>query len=290
MRRFVAGVVMAVVAGGAPPALAAPSKAGRPEALIVATTFGFYQGIATTLLLKDADVLNDEDDVVFAGAGLTLASTAGTYWVASAVTERYGVNQAQASMFNASLFWAVLNGTGGALAADARTDRLLWSTLVSGWTGQAIGILSAAHVDRTAGQVGLMSTAGTWFGAETLVVMTAAGARDGYALAGTLAVDAGLVTGYALASTSIGRGVSQTRARWLDLGALAGGLAAPAALFMVWGPEEDLRAWYLSAVAVGIPLGLGTAWYLTRDLDADDPTPDAGGDAPLMLPLTAGVF
>jgi len=59
---------------------------------------------------------------------------------------------------------------------------------------------------------------------------------------------------------------------------------------MVWGPEENLRAWYLSAVAIGIPLGLGTAWYLTRDYDRVDPDATAADATPIMVPLAAGAF
>jgi hypothetical protein len=292
--RFALAVAVAAGLGllaPASPARAARPQTGRAEALIFATTFGFYQGIATTMLLHEYDIFESGEAVLFGGSALTLATTAGTYFGAAAVTDRYGVNEAQASMFNSSLFWAVLNGVGGGVAADVETDTLLWSTLATGYTGQAIGILTAANVDRTAGQVGLMNTVGTWTGAEALLLLGAFGAEEGYSFWGTLAVDAGLVAGAIVSSKSIlGRGISQERTRLLDLGAFAGGLAGPAALFMVWGPEENLRAWYLTAVAIGIPIGLGTAWYLTRDYDRADPDAPTTDTAPLVLPLAAGAF
>ena len=185
----------------------------------------------------------------------------------------------------------MLNGASGAVVTDSGLRGGLWSTLVGGWTGQALGVLSAAHANRTAGQVSLMNAGGVWLGAEALLVIKALGVREGYALWGTVAADAGLLTGYALATyTASGRRMSRARARWLDLGALAGGLAAPAALFMVWGPEDIERAWYLSAIAVGVPVGLGVAWHLTRDMDAGAPAATAGDAAPLMLPLVSGAF
>lgn len=293
MRAFSLGVGLGAGLVIAPAAARAePPQGGRAEALIFATTFGFYQGIAATWLLADYDVLDSGDLLTFA-ATLTLASTGGSYALASYVTKKYGVNEAQASMFNSSLFWGVLNGAGGGLALDTDATGMLWSTLGTGWAGQATGILLAANVDRTAGQVGLMNTIGTWTGAEVMLIMAAAGAEEGFSLWGTLAVDAGLLAGVFLSSQdAYGRGISQERTRLLDLGALAGGLAGPAALFMVWGPEDNIRAWYLSAVAVGIPVGIGTAWYLTRNYDRDATAEDAkAADAStLMVPLAAGVF
>jgi hypothetical protein len=101
----------------------------------------------------------------------------------------------------------------------------------------------------------------------------------------TVAADLGLLAGVYLASKVH---ISQERARFLDLGAFTGALAAPAALFMVWGPEDNLRTWYLSAAAVGIPLGIATAWHLTRDMDAG---PAAGTErSAFMVPLAGGVF
>lgn len=288
----IAGLTAALLAVAPGPAVAGKPQTGRAEALIFATGFGFYEGIAGTILLYEHDVL-DGSGVLFGGALLTLGTTAGSYFGAAAVTDKYGVNEAQASMFNSSLFWGVLNGVGGTVALDVAGEDVLLSTLATGWAGQAIGILTAANVDRTAGQVGLMNTTATWMGAEALLVLGAAGADEGYSLWGTLVADAGLGAGLILSSKGVlGRGISQERTRLLDLGALAGGLAAPAALFMVYGPEENLRTWYLSAVAVGVPIGLGTAWYLTRHYDrVESDEAAASNDAvPLMIPLAAGRF
>ena len=80
------------------------------------------------------------------------------------------------------------------------------------------------------------------------------------------------------------------RGRYLDLGALVGGLAAPAALFMLYGPETHERKWYLSAVAVGIPLGIAAAWHFTRDLDDPESLPAPANLEPLVVPLLSGVF
>jgi hypothetical protein len=270
-------------------------QSGRPEALIFATTFGLYEGVAASVLLSEHDVFDSGDEALGWGSLLTLTTTVGTYAVAAHVTDKYGVNEAEASLYDSSLFWAVLNGAGGGLALDADVDGMLWSTLASGWTGQAVGILLAANTDRTAGQVGLMNTTATWTGAEALLVLAVADPDGRYSLVGTIAADAGLALGLVLSQPSVlGRGISQERTRLLDLGALCGGLAAPAALFMVWGPEDHLREWYLSAVAVGIPAGIATAWYLTRDYDS----PDEKGEAkqavrdsrPVILPLIGGAF
>jgi hypothetical protein len=132
-----------------------------------------------------------------------------------------------------------------------------------------------------------MNTIGTWSGAETAVLMGAFGASPDkrYFTASTLVADAGLLAGAYLASKVR---MSDSRARMLDLGALAGGLAAPAALFMVWGPEDNLQNWYLGAVAVGIPAGIALAWHLTRNWD-DGAAPEQSSSA-LIVPLGMGTW
>ncbi|MCB9549075.1 MAG: hypothetical protein H6706_25005 [Myxococcales bacterium] len=271
----------------AAPAAAAPAKAGRAEALIFTTAFGFYEGIALSWLLDEHDLLPSGDAGVAAGAGLTLLTTGLTLGAGWWVTEEYGVNEAQARIVNSSLIWALLNGTMLTSGYGGDGEDALWASLVSGWSGQALGILLAANVDRTPGQVGLMNTVATWSGAETAVVLGAFHADQSgpYLTWPALVADAGLLAGSWIASRVI---ISDSRARMLDLGALAGGLAGPAALFMLWGPEEHLQSWYLGAVAVGIPAGIATAWYLTRDWD-DGEAPEVSSRA-LMVPLAGGLF
>lgn len=274
-------------------ALAAPARAadtsGRPEALILTTAFGFYEGVAISILLDDHDLLPSGDDGLVAASALTLATTGLGFGLGWWVTEEYGVNQAQAGLFTSGFFWTTLNGLSGGLGVGLDDgDDLLINSLVSGWTGQALGVLLAANVDRTAGQVSLMNTVATWTGAEVALWQGVFGVEAGssYFTWSTLAADVGLLVGAYLARDL---DISRSRARLLDVGAFAGALAGPAALFMLWGPEENLREWYLSAVAIGIPIGIGVAWHLTRDLDDDDEETGEGGGA-LMVPLALGVF
>lgn len=272
--------------------LAAPAGAqdtsGRAEALIFATGYGFYEGIALAILLDDYDVMPGSSADQFAlSTGLVLGTTAGSYLLADWVIDEYGVNKAQARMVNSSLFWALLNGAVLSVGADFDSEEALWTSLVSGWTGQGLGILLAANVDRTPGQVGLMNTVATWTGAETALIMGAfeIDADTGYFTVPALMADLGLLAGSWIASRVR---ISDSRARMLDLGALAGGLGGPAALFMIWGPEDNLQNWYLGAVAVGIPAGIAIAWHLTRDWDDDAPTEET--TSPLMVPLWLGTW
>ena len=265
----------------------AQSTEGRAEALVFSTAFGLYQGVAISILLDDYGLMPSGDNAIVAGAALTLLTTAGSFAGTWAISEKYGVNEAQARVVNSSFTWAMLNA--GMLSAGVNlngTDTL-WTTLISGWTGQGLGILLAANVDRTPGQVGLMNTVATWSGAETAILMGALElkADRGYFTWPAIVADAGLLTGSWIASRVQ---ISDSRARMLDLGALAGGLAAPAALFMVWGPEDHLQNWYLGAVAVGVPAGIALAWHLTQDWDAGKPlTPSTQA---LMVPLWFGGF
>lgn len=274
------------------PALPAAAKdtTGRPEALILTTGYGFYQGIAISLLLAENDLLPSAEDGVIAGTAITLASTGLGFGLGWWVTEEYGVNEAQAGLFTSGMLWTTLNGISGGLGVGLDDDeQLLWNSLISGWSGQALGVLLAANVDRTAGQVSLMNTVATWTGAEVALIQGVLGVEMGssYLTWSTLAADVGLLVGAYLATDL---DISRGRARLLDLGALAGALAGPAALFMVWGPEENVREWYLGAMAVGIPIGIGVAWHLTRDLDRDDPAPSGDGSMTLMVPLAGGFF
>ena len=265
---------------------AQPEDEGGAEALILATGFGLYQGIALTFLLDEYDIV---DTGIISGAWITLFSTGGSFLLASHVIETHGVNAVQASLFNSSLLWGVLNTSAGVISADLDRSDMVLSGLVSGWLGQGLGVLLAANVDQTAGQVALMNTTGLWAGAEALLLMSlfSLDLGDHYVLVSTGVADAGLLVGSYLANTYR---ISQTRARYLDLGALVGGLAAPAALFMVYGPETHERKWYLSAVAVGIPLGIAAAWHFTRDLDNPESLPAPANLEPLVVPLLSGVF
>lgn len=273
-----------------PPPARADDDAARAEALILTTTFGLYQGIAISALLEDADLLPRGDAGVITAASLTLASTATAFGLTWWVTDTYGVNAAQAGAFNSATIWTMLNGLSGGIGFDLDSEEMLWNSLISGWAGQALGVMLAVNVDRTAGQVSLMNTAATWAAAEVVLWQAVFGVDDStaYFTWPMLVADVALLTTAYFARDSK---ISRSRARLLDLGAFAGGLAGPAALFMVYGPEDNLREWYVSAMALGIPAGIATAWYLTRDLDrSDDPADVAGEAAAFMLPLAAGVF
>lgn len=283
MRTVSTFLLALALVSSAPGHAVAQNQDGRPEALILATTFGFYQGVVISSLLDDADVI----DGPAAWLLVTLASTVGTFGGAWYVTDRYGVNEAQGALFTSSFVWTMLNSSALGVGFDADADDMLWQSLVSGWTGQTVGILLAANVDQTAGQVSLMNSTATWSAAEVAVIQAIAGETPAasYLSWGTVAADAGLLAGVWLSS---GRRVSRERARLVDLGALAGALAAPAALFMVWGPEDDLRTWYLSAVAVGIPAGIAAAWHLTEGMDEPGTAPVK--EQTVMVPLLGGRF
>jgi hypothetical protein len=282
--------------------LRAASIEGRPEALMLATAYGVYQGIALTILLAKYDILPDRDETYFVtGPLLTLASGGATFAIANYVTNKYGLNPGQASLFNSSLTWGVLNGVGLSLTADFDVTGTMWSTLASGWSGQAIGILLARNVDRTPGQLGLMNTTSIWSAAESLLILRVLNVEKvaTYSWITTAVADVGLVAGILLSNNVL---ISRERALLLDLGGLLGGLAGPAVLFLFFGPEDyfnDWKPWYFGAVAVGIPAGIISAWFLTRSIDSPDasavapppPRQSLAGPPPLLtFPLLGGVF
>jgi len=270
-----------------------PDKA---QALLFATTFGFYEGLALTYLMSEHDLL-DGGELVSLGALLTLATTLGSAVVTNYVVDTYGVNRAQTTMFNSSLFWAVLNGATLGVEGDFTATGNITTTLAAGWTGQAMGILLARNVKRTAGQADAMNSAALWSGAEASLLLGALTPKGGslYLTLGTGIADAALLASAYLVKDSA---ISSSRVRMFDLGALCGGLAGPAALFMAWGPEDYVRASYLTSIALGIPIGISVAWYLTRDFDrVATVTPAPTGASALsrevgrfIVPLAAGAF
>jgi len=257
-------------------------NSGRPEALLFAGAFGFYQGIAISVLLAEEDLLDSE----FFALALTLTTTAANVAAVGYVSEEYGINDADAALFNSSLFWVLLSGSALGVHRERYGVDMILDTLISGYLGQLMGIYLATNVDRTAGQVSLTNTVGTWTGAEASLMMGIFGVDKAspYFTLGTLSANLGLLGGVWLSDRYP---ISRERARMLDLGALMGGLAGPAALFMLWDPDDNEQEWYLSSVALGIPAGIAFMWHLTRDWGVAEVKPSV---ETLMLPLVMGVW
>lgn len=259
---------------------------GLPEVLLFSSAFGIFQGVALSIWLDEHDLLPQEE--AFWASGIILLTTYANFAAVRYVADEHGINDADAALFNSSLFWMILNGTALDVGLNRLDEDLLYDTVISGYIGQGIGILLAQNADRTAGQVSLINTVGTWTGAETSLIMGIAGVKvdSSYYTLGTTAANLGILAGVWLSER---HPISRERARLLDLGALLGGLGGPAALFMLYGPEEHEDTWYLSSVALGIPAGIGLMWHYTRHFDDPEPQPSEAREA-LMLPLLGGAF
>ncbi|MBU0550073.1 hypothetical protein KKF91_16470 [Myxococcota bacterium] len=270
------------------PAARAKDQEGLPEVLLFGSAFGIYQGVALSYWLDQHDLLPKEE--MFWGSALILTTTYANFAAIRYVSQEYGVNDADAALFNSSMFWMILNGSALNVGLKRDGEALLYDTLLSGYLGQGIGILLAQNANRTAGQVSLINTVGTWTGAEMSLAMGIAGIEAGspYFTLGTLAANLGILAGVWLSER---HPISRERARLLDLGGLLGGLGGPAALFMLYGPEDHEQQWYLTSVALGIPVGIGLAWRYTQGWDDPAPAPRSSPTREaLILPLLGGGF
>lgn len=187
---------------------------------------------------------------------------------------RYGVPQSIVSgMYiglSEGLVWAFWN--------QAQTDRqdewseqtiatLIWGSATAGAVlGGVIGTTSGT----TPGRASFIGSAALWGG---LIASFGVGAlhEENYAqddaalLGGAIGLNIGVVGGLLAAgpvSPSIGR------VRFLDLGAIGGGLLFGGLYLSAAGDGSDARA-ALGLTALGMASGLGTAWFLTDGMQQD---------------------
>lgn len=219
------------------------------------------------------------------------ATTAGAIaWADSADAFDYGVPRS----ISAGLRLGLLEGalwTAWNQAQSRRADE--WSveasvSVVWGATtaGGLIGGLLGARLGTTPGAASLVSSAGLWsallgglvaYGATT--ELEAGEADDIFLLSSALSLNLGVGLGVWLAARAE---PSSDRVLYLDLGGLSGGLLIGGLYLALADRAVDEPALTLTT-ALGIAGGLGTAWFLTRDMETDPFAPDSGMSASLSL-------
>jgi hypothetical protein len=189
-----------------------------------------------------------------------------------------GIKPAHAQSLNAGLLWTAVN-TEWTLARSRDEDLItlglgdglskntvLW-VMVGQLAGLGVGQLFYVLVDPLPGQVSLINSGGVWGVVGVKLGQGAAGSdRSWDDVAPQLAMNIGLLAGGALAHLYP---MSRGRVFLMDLGGLVGMVSA-VGFHMATSIVEDQQSIALAAL-VGIPLGIGTVAYLTRDLDDNDP-------------------
>ncbi len=182
-------------------------------------------------------------------------------------------------------------------AAVRRDDDTRWgasavaTTLWAGATaGGVVGGVVGAIREPTPGRVSFTSSAGTWAGLTSGFLGAAFEQRDrsraetGF-LVGGIGYNLGIVGGIALAPTIA---PSVARVRFVDLGAIAGGLAGGGAYAIVADNAATVPAG-LGCAAAGMLTGIGVTWWLTDGMPQDPPHQAASWTMrPLLTPIQGG--
>jgi hypothetical protein len=169
---------------------------------------------------------------------------------------------------------------------------LLWATTTAGaLAGGVIGSVSSA----TPGRAAFVGSATLWpavvFGFGAAGLSSDDRYRDDHALLATaFGATAGMVGGILTAGP-----VSPTtaRVRFLDLGAIGGGLAVGGLTLAARAESTKDGSEIFLATDLGILAGLGLAWWLTsnmpQDLGAEKPQPPKATVTPTLLPQRGGI-
>jgi hypothetical protein len=173
---------------------------------------------------------------------------------------------------------------------DGNTVAAIW------WAGATAGALAGGSLGwvygTTPGRSALMGSGALWTGLVLgLTGAVATGQEDhrddnGW-LAAAVGVNVGALGGAYLAAQFH---PSIARVRFIDLGALAGGLTVGGVAWAVGGRDAEPRP-ILTAAALGVAGGVAAAWWLTRGMQPDPGRAPRGvALAPLLAPTRGGAL
>jgi hypothetical protein len=230
-----------------------PSRGARAELALFQTLHGMYVGVEVCILL------GCEDGAAVMGLALAGAATG----AAVSLNSLENLTSGQRALLNSGTAWGVVNGALLAIATEPDDAKTVVGTLLA---GQAAGLALGASLfaaKPTAGQVGLVNSAGQWAGVVTgLAVSSFEKTSDkDTATAMLVAVDVGLVAGAYFAS----KATQVTRAQTLliDAGGIVGTVAGGSLGVILSGNFDDPSTRRLAAA--GAIVGVGAAYYLTRN-------------------------
>jgi hypothetical protein len=203
---------------------------------------------------------------------------------------RYGVPQAIVS----GMYLGLGEGITWSLWNQARVDyRDEWSEKTVAnviWAGATLGAVGGGVIGSvygaTPGRASYVESTALW---SSLVLGLGVGSAisdearidDGALLASAIGLNAGALVGVFTAGQVA---PSIARVRFLDLGALAGGLAVGGLYVSAAGRNPDVRS-AMGLSALGVAAGLSTAWVLTSDMAKDH----GPGRPATAMPIPSGL-
>jgi hypothetical protein len=260
---------------------------------LTSVLYGVYTGIVFDSHAEANSVAgNVLPPLLFAGAAAGAVA-----WLDNQVQLGYGVANSIVTGMTVGfeeayvwMLWREARNSSGSLD-DKTVLTLSWAL---GTAGAVAGGLVGNAVGTTPGKASLIGSGALW---SALVAGT---------LAGAVLPDAGngahplLAAGIAMNAGALGAAwwgtvanPSVARVRFLDLGALSGGLLFGGLYLSVADRGSDVRP-FLGSLGVGMASGLALAWYLTRDMGPDLPRKVRASKAvglrtmPTLLPAERG--
>ena len=243
------------------------------EAAVLYTNAVIY-GLGTGLWIDFLTEPNSLAAAILPGLGLAGAAAGAVAAVDSTKRLRYGVPQSIVS----GMYIGLGEGLVLTLWNQARVYRAdEWSsktaaTVVWGMAtaGAAAGAIVGTVGGTTPGRASFVGSAAMWSGLVAGLMVGAAtpddDQQDDHALlAAAIGLNAGAVAGV-LAAGPVSPSIA--RIRFLDLGGLAGGLAA-GGLYLSAAGEESTSSGFMGLTALGMVGGLTTAWVATAGMPSD---------------------
>jgi hypothetical protein len=264
--------------GGAPLVEAGASAAvseddardgGRATFVVTTTIAAAYSGFVLDVLLEVDDIRTGTLVVLGATAGGVLGSLYGTKdrKMTGGMADSWALGLTVGAA-NSLLLSEPLGLWDGENAAKKVTT----TTLLASWGTAAAGLAFADHYQPTRGQVGVTGTFGMMGVASTLLTLAIIQPDDidgdSFLTITALGLDASLIAGGVFASKL---DWSQSRARYVGLGAGLGALAGAGGSLLVIGEDGDEDSARMAAglTLAGIWGGFALTTHLTRDMAPD---------------------
>jgi hypothetical protein len=233
-------------------------------------------------------------------AGITTAAVGGVAVVDGYKPFRRGVPHSIAAGLYLGLgegVWVVGLQHAGAMRRD---DDSRWGSSAVAtalWAGATLGGVTGGVIgswrEPTPGRVSFTSSAGTWAGLTSGFLGAAFESRDRSRpetafLVGGIGYNLGIIGGVAFAPAIA---PSVTRVRFIDLGALSGGLVGAGSYAIAAEGNASVRVG-LGFAAAGMATGSGIAWWLTSGMPQDPPSRPAPAVTirPLVTPTPGGLI